>query len=291
MRSLRNLEILEPESIDEAVQILSAHGDEAKVLAGGTAVVLMYAQRLIFPQYLVSLASISDLNYIRHESGVGLRLGAMTTHHEIENSPLVRTKFPVVAEVFHQVANIRVRNQATVGGVIAEADYASDPPAVFVSLGAQVRVTGPNGERIVPIAKLIRGFYETSLAENEIITEVIVPDMAASSHATYIKFVTRSSEDRPCVGVAVVIRGGSGTICEEANVVIGAVASKPQKLPEVEALARGEYITEELAREIGRGYAAGITPISDMRGSDWYRKQVIEVLVRRAILQAAGGQA
>ncbi len=288
---MRNLEILEPKYIDEAVQMLSDYGDEAKVLAGGTAVVLMYAQRLIFPQHLVSLAGISDLSYIRHEPDVGLRLGAMTTHREVESSSLVQTKFPVVADVFHQVANIRVRNQATVGGVVAEADYASDPPAVFVSLGAQARIIGPNGERIVPIADLIRGFYETSLAENEIITEVIIPDMAADTHATYIKFVTRSSEDRPCVGVAAVVQGGNEAMCEDLNVTVGAVAAKPQKLSEVEAMAKGERITEELAREIGRGYAAGIAPISDMRGSTWYRKQVIEVLVRRAILQAVGGQA
>lgn len=285
---MRHLEILEPDSVATAIQYLSDYGDEIKVIGGGTAVVLMYAQRLIAPRYLVSLGRIKGLNYIHYEPGVGLRLGAMTTHHAVEQSHLVREKFPILADVFHKVANVRVRNQATVGGLLAEADYASDPPAVLIGLNAQARIKGPDGERLLPVAQLITGFYETALAADEIITEVIVPDMSPGTKADYIKFVTRSSEDRPCVGVAAIVASGDGETCDDLNVVVGAVAGVPQKLAGVEELARGQRLSEELAREIGRRYAAGIEPLSDMRGSSWYRKQVIEVLVRRAILNAVG---
>lgn len=285
---MRELEILEPQTVDEAVRLLAELGDEAKVLGGGTAVVLMYTQRLIAPRYLVSLGRLADLNYIRYEPDLGLRLGALTTHHAVESSALVREKFPIVADVFHKVANIRVRNQATVGGVLAEADYASDPPSVLIGLGAQVNIAGRNGQRTLAVIELIKGFYETALAPDEIITEVIVPAMPADSGAAYLKYVTRSSEDRPCVGVAAIVRGGADTICDDLQVVVGAVAGRPQKLPEVEALARGQKLTGSLTREIGRQYADGIEPLSDMRGSSWYRKQVIEILVRRAIEQAAG---
>ena len=284
---MRTLEILEPTAVDEAVRLIHELGDEAKILGGGTAVVLMYAQRLIAPQYLVSLGRIQGLNYIKHEPGVGLRLGALTTHHAVESSPLVRQKFPVVADVFHKVANIRIRNQATVAGVLAEADYASDPPSVLIALNAKVNIVGPNGQRTLPVSELITGFYETALAPDEIITELIVPDIPANSGSTYIKFVTRSSEDRPCVGVAAVVKN-NGNHCADLDVVVGAATGKPQQLPELEALAKEERITESLAREIGQQYAAHIDPLADMRGSDWYRKEVIAVLVRRAILEAAG---
>ena len=142
---MRKLEILEPNSVDEALQMLVELGDDAKILAGGTAVVLMYSQRLIAPTHLISLGQIEDLDYIRHEPGIGLRIGALTTHRTVECSSLVRDKYPIVADTFHQVANVRVRNQATVGGVLAEADYASDPPSVLIALGALVKVAGIDG--------------------------------------------------------------------------------------------------------------------------------------------------
>jgi carbon-monoxide dehydrogenase medium subunit len=286
---VRDLEILEPTSVGEAIRLLADLGDEAKIISGGTAVVLMYLQRLIAPRYLVRLARIAGLNYIRHEPGTGLRLGALTTHHEVESSVLVRERFPILADVFHKVANIRIRNQATVGGVLAEADYASDPPAVLVGLGAQVQIQGPNGQRSLSVEDLIKGFYETTLAPDEIITEIVVPDMQPHTSGQYIKFVTRSSEDRPCVGVAAIVQLRPDNICTSLNVVVGAVSGKPQIINEAQIIAQDQMITESLAREVGRQYAEGIEPLSDMRGSSWYRKQIIEVLVRRAILQAAGG--
>lgn len=285
---MRELEILEPKSVDEAVQLLSELGDEAKILGGGTAAVLMYTQRLIAPSYFVSLGQIDGLDYIRYEPGVGLRMGALTTHHAVESSPLVREKFPVLADVFHKVANIRIRNQATVGGVLAEADYASDPPAVLIGLSAQANIVGPNGQRTLPVSELILDFYETALAPDEIITELIVPDMPDNMGATYIKYVTRSSEDRPCVGVAAIVQRRQDHICDDLRVVVGAVASTPQTLRDIELTARDQKLTGSLASDIGRRYAAEIEPLSDIRGSSWYRKQIIEVLVRRAIEQAAG---
>lgn len=284
---MHELEILEPGTVDEATHLMAELGDEAKVLGGGTALVLMYTQRLIAPRYMVSLGSIPDLDYIRHEPGTGLRIGAMTPHRAVERSPLVREKFPVLADVFHKVANVRIRNQATVGGVLAEADYASDPPSVLVALNARVNVVGSNGQRTLPVDGFIQGFYYTALEPDEIITEVIVPDMPDNTDATYLKYVTRSSEDRPCAGVAAIVQHRNG-VCDDLRIVVGAVAPVPQELREAERLAQGQKLTDSVVREVARHYAEGIEPLSDMRGSSWYRKQVIEVLVRRAIEQAVG---
>lgn len=281
------LEFLRPKSVADALKMLVDYGDEARLVAAGSAVVLMLTQRLIAPRYLISLERLQELYSLNHDPGIGLHLGAMVTHYQMESSPAVRTAFPALANTFHKVANIRIRHQATVGGVLCEADYASDPPAMLIALGALVKAVSLRGERWLDLSELFQDFYQTNLAPDEILTDIFVPEMEAGTGATYLKFNTRSSEDRPCVGVAAVIEHNKG-ICSKLRVVVGAVAGTPQEFPEIEAQANGKALSEELAREIGHAYAKSIDPISDMRGSGSYRRQVIEVLVRRAILQAGG---
>jgi carbon-monoxide dehydrogenase medium subunit len=286
---LRELTLVEPTTVEEAVRHLDELGDEAKVLGGGTAVVLMFNQGLIAPRYLVSLAKIAELDGIRDEPGVGLHLGASTTHRTVERSATVRRASPLLADVFHQIANVRVRNQATVGGVVAEADYASDPPAALVALGAQVHLTSVGGRRTVPMDGFVRDFFETVIEPNEIVTGISIPPLREGSRTAYIKFKSRSSEDRACVSVAAVARM-NGERCDGLRVVVGAVAETPQELTGATALAKGERLTDELADEIARRYADGIEPIADVRGSSWYRRRVIRVQVRRTIQQLARSQ-
>jgi carbon-monoxide dehydrogenase medium subunit len=284
------VEVLQPASVLEALQLLGEHEGEAKVLGGGTAVVLMLTQRLIAPRYLVALGRLPGLAGIQHRPGEGLLIGALATHAQMEASPVVRQVQPALAETFHQVANIRVRHQATVGGVLAEADYASDPPAMLTALRARAKAVSARGERWIELTNFFQDFYQTALAEDELLTEVRVPDLPLGAGAAYLKFNSRSSEDRPCVGVAAAVERSDG-VCAALRVVVGAVAGTPQEVPEAEALAVGRPLNAALARQVGRAYAEAIDPIADMRGSEWYRSQVIEVQVRRAILQAAGMEA
>ena len=285
---------LRPRSVDEAVAALAEQDGEAKVLAGSTALSIMLRQQLVAPSALVSLDRVEGLRGIKEENGE-LVLGALTTHREVETSELVRQRVPVLAETFGKVANVRVRNAATVGGVVAEADYASDPPAMLLALDAVIEVQGSNGQRSEPIGEFITGFYETTLEPDEIVTAVRVPIPAAGTAAVYEKFVTRSSEDRPCVGVAAVLKLAGDGSCEELRVAVGAAAETPQRITDAEALAHGKQIDEQLAREIGERYAAEIDTLDDMRGSSWYRTEMVKVWVRRAILHAladaTGGQA
>lgn len=281
-----NIRLLQPTSLPEALSLLAAHGEDARVVAGGTALVLMLKNGLIAPSVLLSLGRLSDLNYVRHEPGTGLRIGALATVRDVESSGAVRANNPSLAYTYGQVANIRVRNAATVGGNLSEADYASDPPCVLVAQRALVRVRSVRGEREIPVTAFFRGAYETALATDEILTEVVVPDPAPGSRAAYIKYVSRSSEDRPCVGVAAVIETNADGTCRELRLVAGAVSEVPQEVASVEAMAQGRALTDELVREIAEGYAAAIEPLSDLRGSDWYRKQMIRVFTRRAIQQA-----
>ncbi|HEX6511222.1 MAG TPA: FAD binding domain-containing protein [Chloroflexota bacterium] len=280
---MTDIDILEPSSVDETVQALAQHGDEAKLIAGGTALVLMLKNRLVSPEYLVSLGQVKDLGEIHYEAGVGLRLGALVTIRQADTSPIVREHFPTLAATFAKVANVRVRNAATVGGNVSEADYASDPPCVLVALRARAVAQGPNGRREIPLTDFFKDFYETALQPDEVLTEVIIPEASKDAKQTYIKYVTRSSEDRPCIGACAWVDLDQAGVCRELRVTLGAVAGTPQEFPEAEGWARGQQLGPDLIRQIADHYAEHIDPLSDMRGSAWYRKQMAAVFVRRAI--------
>jgi carbon-monoxide dehydrogenase medium subunit len=278
------LSVLQPRSVADATRLLADLGDDARVVAGATAITLLLRQRLIAPRWLVSLGGIDDLDSIRVDDG-RLHIGALVRHRDVETNPVVRERWPVLAEVFGSVANVRIRNAATVGGVLAEADYASDPPAVFVALSAAIQVSSPAGNRVIPAGKFFRGFFETALAPDEIVTGVRVP--AAPRGAVYEKYRSRSSEDRPCVGVAAVVQlADDSRTCDHLRVVVGAVSEKPERLDAAEDLARGQPLTEEVAAAVADACAAHIDTLSDLRGSGWYRTEMIRVWVRRAILHA-----
>jgi aerobic carbon-monoxide dehydrogenase medium subunit len=281
-----NIELLQPASLDEAVAYLATHAGETKILSGGTALVIMLKNRLISPLSLLSVGHLNELRGIRHEPGLGLRIGALATIREVEMSALVREKNPTLAQTFGKVGNVRVRNAATVGGNLSEADYASDPPCLLVAMRARVKANSVGGEREIPVTQLFKGFYETALGADEILSELIVPDPAPGSRSSYLKYISRSSEDRPCVGMAVVIENESDGSCKDLRLVAGAVSEIPQEIESAETMARGKRLTDSLIEEIAGAYAAGIEPLSDLRGSSWYRKQIIRVMARRAIQQA-----
>lgn len=277
-----------PKSLSDALALLAGSAEETKVVAGGTALVLMLKQGLIRPDRLVSLHRIAAMREISHQPGDGTTIGALVTIRDAERSSVIRAHMPVLAQTYAQVANPRIRGSATVGGNLAEADYASDPPAVLVALRARVTAASALGLREIAIGAFFTGFYETALAPVEIVTAIIIPDLPPNAGAVYQRYVARSSEDRPCVGVAVVVIGHQG-VCEELRVVVGAVAEIPQEFPSIEDRAAGERLDRAMADVLGRAYAEAIDPIGDIRGSASYRRQMVGVFVRRAIEEAVRG--
>ncbi|HEY3726249.1 MAG TPA: FAD binding domain-containing protein [Solirubrobacteraceae bacterium] len=274
------VEWLAPSSLDEAAALRAERGADATVLAGGSFLGILMNQGFLQPASLLSLGRVAQLRGIAVEDGE-LRLGAMVTHRQVERDASVRGGWPMLAEAFGLVASPRVRNQATVGGVLADADYASDPPAALSALDARAVLRSPRGERQVAIDELILGFYETCIADDELLTEVRVP--AGIERATYRKFRSRSAEDRPCVAVAAARAGGT------LRVVVGACAEVLQHYPDICSIAGNESVDGELAREIGARYAERLQPLSDSRGSAEYRRRVVAVEVRRAIETVAAG--
>lgn len=276
---------LEPTSLDEACALLADDDIESTAMAGGTAVSLMLRMGFLDPERLVSLARLPDLHRVVVVDD-HVEIGAAATLTTIAEHPAVRDRLPSLATACASVGNVRIRNVATIGGNVAEADYASDPPAVLVSLGAECLVRGPGGaERRAGVEEVVVGHYTTSLEPGELITAVHVPT-PTGRRATYLKYLTRSSEDRPCIGVAArVDRDGPGPddVVTALDVVVGAVAGTPQRVPEATAAEAGRPLDEAAADRLARAYADAIEPIDDARGSAWYRTQVIEVFVRRAV--------
>lgn len=274
-RGGRPVEWLAPSSLEEAAELRAQRGADTTVVAGGSFLGILMNQGFVEPTSLLSLGRVEELRGIDVRDGE-LCLGAMVTHRQVERDPTVGQRWPVLAEAFGLVASPRVRNQATVGGVLADADYASDPPAVLCAVNARAVLRSPRGEREVPIDELILGFYETCIADDELLTEVRVP--AGVERAVYRKFRSRSSEDRPCVAVAAARAGGA------LRVVVGACAEVPQHYPDICASGSSD------AREIGERYAERIEPLSDSRGSADYRRRVVAVEVRRAIEAIEAGE-
>jgi len=278
------VDYLEPTTVAEASELLKQR-EGGKALAGGTAVVLMMQQGLLFPEALISLRNIDGLSAINADDGV-ISIGSAVTLHEIASSSLLLARTPSLARACGLVGNIRVRSQATLGGNLAEGDYASDPPTVLAGLDATVVAESGRGERTIPAGDLVTGFYETALKPDEIITRVDVRALAPDERAVYLKYVSRSSEDRPCVGVAARARFADGAV-EELSVVVGAVASSPQRFRNVEADAVGTRLDSSVIERLADGYSQEISPLEDARGSAWYRKRMIRVFVKRALADLA----
>jgi aerobic carbon-monoxide dehydrogenase medium subunit len=259
-----------PRTVAEAVR-LKAEWPDATLVAGGTFVGILIRQGLLASEDWISLQNVRELRELSISSE--LALGAMVTHRRIELDPDIAAGWPGVRQVFAAVASPRVRNAATIGGVLGDGDYASDPPAMLIALDAWVEALSVRGLRRVPVADLIVGHYQTSLEEDELISRVLVP--RGRHHVTYRKLRTRSREDRPCVSVAASLHESGVTV------VVGAVAERPQLFPDLCATWKpGDSAS---AREIAAGYADRIDPISDSRGSAAYRTRMIAVEVRRAL--------
>jgi aerobic carbon-monoxide dehydrogenase medium subunit len=283
---MNSFDFRQPDTVEEALTLLHDFGEDAKVMAGGTALVIMLKQRLVMPECLISVQNLRGLNQINATNG-DLQLGALTTHRAVETSPLVRSRIPALAETYAHVATIRIRNVATVGGALAHADPNQDPPVILLALDARVRLTSKAGSRQVAIGEFFTDYYETVRRPDELVTEVAVPVPKPHSGSVYLKFLPRTADDYATVGVAVTltvdpVRG----VCQECRIAMGCVASTPVRAAQAEALMRGQPFTPELGREAGSLAQQVTDPISDGRGSAEYKRAMAAVFVRRALEQA-----
>lgn len=275
-----------PKTLKEVHQELKQFGPEAKLIAGGTALIIMMKQSLVRPACLVSLRGVRALDGITQNDGA-LRIGSVVTHREVETSPLVRRRLPLLAETYHHVATIRVRNMATVGGGLAHADPNQDPPPALIALGASVKVASANGSREIPLERFFTDYYETVLQPDEIITELIVPGQAPNSAGAFLKFLPRTADDYATVSAAAVVTlDPVKKIFTDVRIALGSVGTTPIRATGAEAVLRGQPVKAEALREAGEKAKGEVDPISDLRGSAAYKKEMAAVFVRRALERA-----
>ncbi len=277
-------ELAEPATLSEAIGMLDASDPGIRPIAGGTAVMLMMKTGIFQPDRLVSLGKIEP-RYSRIEiTGNGdLRIGAMTPLRRLEQSVDAARIARVMTRALRRLSNVRIRNMATLGGHLAHGDPHLDLPPVLIALGASVAIAGPSGGRVIEVEDLFGGYLETTLAPDELITEIIVP-ARAGRRAAYVKHTTRSADDWPALGIAVAL-GGEGA----ARVAIGAATNTPRRLKSVEAVLSGGSLDDRVLLDAGDAAAAEAEVHSDARGSAAYKTELIRVFMARAIRQAAGG--
>jgi aerobic carbon-monoxide dehydrogenase medium subunit len=280
---VRNFDYLEPTTVAEACALLKQHGGEAKVFAGGSHLTILMKQGLYQPRALVNIKKIPELRGIKYDVSEGLVIGALVTHREIEISALVREKFSVLCDAEREVANIRVRNMGTVGGNLASGEPLTDLSQIFISLDGKAKIAGPNGQRVIPVEELFLDFYTTSLAEDEILTQVVLPPLPPRSGVEYIRFSSSSVVDKPSAGVAVRLTlDTGGETVQTARIVLGCVGATPVRARKAEALVVEKKLTPQLAEEAGSAASQECSPTSDLRGSEQYKRAIVRTLVKRA---------
>lgn len=286
---MRNFELLTVKGVEEACDALGEHAEDGKVIAGGVALLIIMKQRIFSPDYLIDIGEVSDLNYI-HAGDGQLSIGALTPHRAIETHPRVREGYPLLAEAFGRVGTIRIRNQGTIGGNLCFAEPAADPPAALLAMEAEVVTKKKGGGRRIPIGAFFTDSYETALEPDELLTEIRVPRLPAGWRTAYSKFTTRSKEDKPALSVAAAVKA-KGKVCEDVRIAVGAAVATPRRMEEAEAFLRGKELTERVLREAGDLAKGAVSPISDIRGSAEYKREMVGVFLRRTVLAALSGGA
>ena len=281
---LPDFEYYSPATVKEACLILTRLDGVGRVLAGGTDLLPHMKNGTIAPAALVSLKEIRELREIAYVPGRGVVIGARATQNGLVRSPVLQERYPAVCETAHSMANNQIRNRGTLGGNLVSAVPSADLPPILIALQAKITLVGPRETRIIPLESFFVRPRCSVIASDEILTEVVIPDQVTTGNA-YLKFGLRRSGALAVVGVAASIVA-DGMHVEEARIVLGAVAPTPVRACEAESLLRGNRVTEPLLEEVGRAAAHECRPISDIRGSDEYRRDMIAVFTKRALRKA-----
>jgi aerobic carbon-monoxide dehydrogenase medium subunit len=283
---VKRFELLEPATVEEALSLLDAADPTIRPVAGATALVLMMKARLFQPTRLVCLRRLNGaLRGINDDGGGGLRIGALTTLTALEHSERIAATAPVMSGALRTLSNVRIRNVATLGGHLAHGDPHMDLPPILVVLGARVRAVSRRGERWIPMDALAVGYYQTTLANDELLAEVHVPAQPADARSWYEKFTALSADDWPTVGVAVWYRALGDRIAE-ARIAVSAATEKPVRVTGAEAVLIGSSPDPALFADAADAAAMTIEPLADIRGSAAYKREMVRVHVRRALSRA-----
>jgi carbon-monoxide dehydrogenase medium subunit len=285
---LRPFEMHQPESVEAASALVGRYGDEAAFYAGGTELLLVMKEGLVRYRHLVDLKTIPGLGALDYDAASRvLRIGGTVTHRALERHPAVRERFPIIAEVERQVANVRVRNVGTIGGNLCFAEPHADPGTLFLTFDAEVELAGPRDVRTVPMGAFFTGAYETARQPDEVLTAVRLREGGPHTRWAYMKF---GIHERPTLGVAVALTlDADRRGVEDVRIAVGCVGPTPARVPAAEDILRGTPLAEvdDRLERAAAAAAAAADAVDDLHGSAEYKVEMVKVFVRRAFRAAA----
>lgn len=282
---MRPFEYFEPTTLEEAVTLLGRYYGQASLLAGGTDLLVEIKEQLRQPDYVINLKKIPGLDQLVYDEPQGLSLGALVTVRRVETSAFVAENYAGLAQAARDLASIQIRCRATVAGNICRASPSADTLPPLMAAGALVKLFGPRGERIVPLEDFFTDPGQTVLGQDEILTHITIPSPPDRTGQVYLKHGRRQAMELATVGVAVSLTM-AGERCEASRIVLGAVAPTPIRARRAEQLLAGQVVDQAAITAAAKAAQAEARPISDVRGSAEYRREMVEVLTRRALSQA-----
>ena len=279
---LRRFRLEEPESVQEAADLLSRYGDSAKVYAGGTELLLAMKEGLVHYERLINVKQLKGLSEVKLDNGT-VSVGALCTHHQLETTPLLKERLPALVELEKSVANVRVRQAGTIGGNLCFAEPHADPGTLLLALGATMVAQRSSSRREIAAADFFIDAYETCLAADEVLSEIRIPAPAAKSGIAYLKF---GYLERPSVGVAIALTLNGGI--SDAKIAVGCAGPAPKRVAEAEAMLKGKSIEEATRNLASAGQVAGraAQAISDLHGAQDYKEHIVGVLLKRTFQRA-----
>jgi carbon-monoxide dehydrogenase medium subunit len=277
-------EYLRPKTLPEAIALLQQFGDDAKILSGGQSLIPMMKFRLARPGHLVDINRISGLSYIKEEGGY-LKIGGLVREAELEDSPLVRQKYPILFDTSRVIADPQVRNMATLAGNLAHGDPANDHPATMMALGAEIVAVGPQGERVIPVTSFFITLFTTDLRHDEIVTEIRIPVPPPRSGGAYLK-LERKVGDFATAAVAAQVTLNPDGICQRAGIALTNVGATPIKAAKAEEFLQGKKLDDASTTQAAQLAAEAAQPSSDLRGPEEYKRGLVKELTRRALKRA-----
>ncbi len=273
-------------SLKETLDLLDRHKEDYKIICGGQSLLILMRQALVAPENLIDIKNLKELSYIDFTPEDGIKIGAVTTHREIENSPLIEKHLPILVEMEKNLASIQTRNWGTIGGNLAHGDPAGDPGPVLIALNAAVRITNKEKERLMPLEDFFVDYFETALEEGELLVEVRIPVFPPQTATVYEKF-NIIKNDQGIVSVAVSITLDDKRLsCQDVRIVLGAAVSKPLRTRQAEQLLRGNPLDDNLLDKIGQKASDEADPVTDIHATEAYRRQLVSVLTKKMVKKA-----
>ena len=273
-------------TVQETLSLLEKHKEDYKIICGGQSLLILMRQGLVAPENLIDIKSVKELSYIDYDPKKGLKIGAATTHREIEKSPLIKKHCPELAEMEKNLASIQTRNWGTIGGNLAHGDPASDPAPILIALDATVKLVSMNGERSLPLEDFFVDIFETALEEGELLTEIQVPIQPKKTAVVYEKFnIIKNNQGIVSVAASVTM-AEDGLGCKDVRIVLGAAATTPLRIKEAEHILIGKKIDTQRLADVGKIASDECDPVSDIHATENYRRELVEALTMKVTKSA-----